>query len=206
MHHCKALSSTGYLVLIFGCILAFLSCNAHSQQVYTAQLWPISGKLNQKTILSLLQATDGTLWIATLAGIDRYNGVDLYEYRIHKPQEGHIASSQILGIMESTSGEIYAATTDAGLLLFRESENRLQINNFVSAASLKAACGGSSAGSMRAICSKDEGFCLLFCRNKKVGIQFYENARFRALNIALMEATVISLSRPTPKKLSSFSV
>lgn len=112
--------------MIIGCILAFLSCKAHSQQVYAAQLWPISEKLNQKTILSVLQATDGALWVATLAGIDRYNGVDLYEYRIHKPQEGHIASSQILEIMESTSGEIYAATTDAGLLLFRERENRFE--------------------------------------------------------------------------------
>ena len=114
----------GYLVLVLGYILSFLSFNTHSQQAYTALLWPISEKLGQQTILSVLQAADGTLWIATLAGIDRYNGVDLYEYRIHKPQEGHIPSSQILEIMESTSGEIYAATTDSGLLLFRERENR----------------------------------------------------------------------------------
>ena len=126
MHHCKALSSTGSLVFVLSCILCLLSSNAHSQPAYTAQLWPISDKLSQQTIYSVLQATDGTLWIATLAGIDRYNGVDFYEYRTHKMQEGHISSSQIFKLMESSSGEIYAATIDSGLLLFRESENRFE--------------------------------------------------------------------------------
>ncbi len=76
--------------------------------------------------MSVLHATDGTLWMATLAGVDRYNGISVLEYRTNKPQKEHLPSSSILKILESKFGEIYVATADSGLLCFSEKENRFE--------------------------------------------------------------------------------
>ncbi|MCP5130149.1 MAG: hypothetical protein H6985_11265 [Pseudomonadales bacterium] len=82
--------------------------------------------MSQESILSVLQASDGTLWIANLAGVSRYQGGNLTMYRPQNSNGEYIASSSIVTILESIRGTIFVATKDAGLLIFDESENRFQ--------------------------------------------------------------------------------
>ena len=109
--------------------LSILLLLAHSPRAaaepgYAVRPWPLTQRLNQQTILSVVHAEDGTLWIATLSGIDRFDGSSFTKYRPHKLDNGYIASSSIVCILESLDGRIFAATKDAGLLLFDEESNQ----------------------------------------------------------------------------------
>ena len=110
----------------FFSILALLlfSAQVFSQSAHLIKPWPLSQILVQKTILSVVQSKDGTLWIATLAGVDRYNGSEIVKYRPSLPQEGHIQSSSVKEIIETIDGAIFVASPDAGLLAFDEKSNR----------------------------------------------------------------------------------
>ena len=105
-------------------MLALYSLDSFSRNSYAVKPWPLSQMLNQETILSIVQSYDGTLWIGTLAGVDRYNGNEFELFRPNFSQEGHIASASIVKIVETNDGEIFVATADAGLLAFDEASNR----------------------------------------------------------------------------------
>jgi len=92
--------------------------------------------LSQKTILSIVHSQDGTLWIGTLAGVDRYNGSEFSKYRPNFTQEGHIKSSSIVEIIETTTGGIFVATPDAGLLIYDEDSDRFLTESWITEAKL----------------------------------------------------------------------
>jgi ligand-binding sensor domain-containing protein/two-component sensor histidine kinase len=85
--------------------------------------WPLSGKLRQSTVTSIVYATDGALWITTLAGVTRYDGIDFFDYYPHRSKEGFIASSNIVRVLKGKNGQIFAASKDAGLLQFDQNSN-----------------------------------------------------------------------------------
>ena len=108
-------SCAAFIVVV---ILLVHSQPATSSPKYSAGLWPLSQQLTQETILSVLQAHDGTLWIATLAGVIRFDGTRLVTYKPRAETKGSIASSNILELLETSDHRIVVATKDAGLLLF----------------------------------------------------------------------------------------
>ncbi|RLA49735.1 MAG: hypothetical protein DRR42_15040, partial [Gammaproteobacteria bacterium] len=90
---------------------------------FTVSLWPISARLSQRTVRSTIHGKDGILWIAALDGINRFDGNEIFEYRNYKSEEGFIESSNILAILEGDFGEIFAATRDAGILVYDDLSN-----------------------------------------------------------------------------------
>lgn len=109
--------------VILASLLATHSQYIFSKNEFSVRHWPLSRKLTQETILSVVHAADGRLWIATLAGIDRFDGNSFTKYRPHKIEGRFIASSSIVTILESVDGRIFVATKDAGLLVFDETSN-----------------------------------------------------------------------------------
>lgn len=91
---------------------------ARSDITYTVRPWPLSQQLTQETILSVKHTDGGSLWIATLAGVDRFDGNNLTRYRPSTPDNTFIASANIFEILETSDGQILVVTKDAGLLVY----------------------------------------------------------------------------------------
>jgi len=127
---CSARSSSVKLELLYfatkllaAIALAANTAIAADNSPYSISKWPMSPKLSQETIIDTLTSTDGTLWIATLDGISRFDGSELYDYRPYKDGPGFIASSNILDIFEAGRSEIIVVSRDAGLLMFNGENN-----------------------------------------------------------------------------------
>jgi ligand-binding sensor domain-containing protein/two-component sensor histidine kinase len=91
---------------------------SHSDIIYTVKRWPLSQQLSQETILSIKHTDSGSLWIATLAGVDRFDGNSFTRYRPSTPDEAFIASANIFEILETLDRQILVVTKDAGLLIY----------------------------------------------------------------------------------------
>jgi two-component sensor histidine kinase/ligand-binding sensor domain-containing protein len=74
-------------------------------------------------VINLIKGSDGALWIVTLAGVTRFDGVNFFDYDPQKLQDGYIVSSNIFKIIEDSNGLIFAASRDAGLLQFDPHSN-----------------------------------------------------------------------------------
>ena len=91
---------------------------AASESTYTIVPWPLSNQLTQQTILSILHIENGSLWIATLAGVDRFDGNDFTRYRPNRPNDEFIASANILELQKTSNDRILVVTKDAGVLAY----------------------------------------------------------------------------------------
>ncbi|MFC1579168.1 triple tyrosine motif-containing protein [Pseudomonadota bacterium] len=102
--------------------LAFTSAlyngKLQSSSSYIVRPWPLSQQLAQETIVSILHTNKGSLWIATLAGIDRFDGTGFTQYRPNRPENGFIASANIFELLKTSSEKILAVTKDAGVLAY----------------------------------------------------------------------------------------
>ena len=105
---------------IFSIILctAFYSQLSQSDITYTIKRWPLSQQLAQETILSIKHTNSGSLWIATLAGVDRFDGNSFTRYRPSTPDDAFIASANVFEIVETSDRQILVVTKDAGLLIY----------------------------------------------------------------------------------------
>ena len=104
-----------FLLYLLTCLNTPVQAGQNSK--FSISLWPISERLSQGTIRSTIDGKDGMLWIAALDGINRYDGNNIFEFRTYKTNEGFIESSNMLAIIEGVSGEIFASTRDAGILV-----------------------------------------------------------------------------------------
>ena len=94
---------------------------------HSLALWPMNSSLSQSTIISILNGRDGLLWIATLDGVTRFDGRSFFNFRTYKSGPGFIASTNIVKILDDRSGNIFAATRDAGLLAYNPDTNEFSI-------------------------------------------------------------------------------
>ena len=105
-------------IFIINLCTFFCSQLSHSDITYTVKRWPLSQQLSQETIISIKHTDSGSLWIATLAGVDRFDGNSFTRYRPSTPDETFIASSNIFEILETLDRQILVVTKDAGLLIY----------------------------------------------------------------------------------------
>ena len=68
--------------ILFLCILQFLICNLHPVFAQTLNLnqFGIEEGLPQSSIYSMLQDKDGNIWIGTMNGVSKYNGLSFETY------------------------------------------------------------------------------------------------------------------------------
>ncbi|MEH6569656.1 MAG: triple tyrosine motif-containing protein [Halioglobus sp.] len=78
----------------------------------------ISNDLSQSTILEILHAKSGDLWLRTLHGLSRFNGNRIIDYRPTYSGRYFIDSVNISEIVEGPTGDILVATQDHGILRY----------------------------------------------------------------------------------------
>src|SRR6185503_11641705 len=80
--------------------------------------------LSQSTVMSILQDSQGFLWLATESGLDRYDGYSIREYRRDRGNEFGLANDFVWSIAEDSRGDLWLATYGGGLARWDRSEDR----------------------------------------------------------------------------------
>jgi signal transduction histidine kinase/ligand-binding sensor domain-containing protein/CheY-like chemotaxis protein/HPt (histidine-containing phosphotransfer) domain-containing protein len=107
---------------------AFLACSAltaigaaygaapvpDARPIYFEHLTMRDG-LSQSTVMSILQDSEGYLWLATESGLDRYDGYSIRAYRRERGNEQGLASDFIWTIAEDARGDLWLATVGGGV-------------------------------------------------------------------------------------------
>ena len=88
-------------------------CNAFllQGQLQLNQISHING-LSQNTVNSIIQDTDGFLWIATYNGINKYDGYSMGHYDI---SSRNLSSNLIHNLFKDNYGNIWAGTPESGI-------------------------------------------------------------------------------------------
>lgn len=113
---------------ILGCVTAFaagLTCMAGSSIFASAESSPspyVVTVYNEKNGLptgeanTVLQTSDGYIWIGSYGGLVRYDGSQFRNYSV----EGKISSSSIRSLFEDSIGRLWIGTNDAGVVVMQD--------------------------------------------------------------------------------------
>jgi ligand-binding sensor domain-containing protein len=71
--------------------------------------------LSQSTVMSILQDSQGFLWLATESGLDRYDGYSIREYRRERGNKNGLASDYVWKVAEDARGDLWLATSGGGV-------------------------------------------------------------------------------------------
>lgn len=82
--------------------------------------------LSQSDVTSILQDSEGYLWLATESGLNRYDGHSIREYRRKRGHEHGLASDYIWTIAEDARGDLWLATVGGGVARWDRRSDRFQ--------------------------------------------------------------------------------
>src|SRR5215813_9403696 len=71
--------------------------------------------LSQSTVMSILQDSQGYLWLATESGLNRYDGYSIREYRRERGAAGTLPNDYIWAIAEDRQTNLWLATYGGGV-------------------------------------------------------------------------------------------
>lgn len=137
------------LVLLV-CTLAWFGCgvaralNPHKPlNHYSLQMWSTDNGLPQNSVHSILQTSDGFLWLGTEGGLARFDG---YQFRIFDRQSTPaLPGDDIRCLLEDKSGALWVGTASG---LARLKDNRIQTFSGAS---------GPPAGAVRSLLETNDG-------------------------------------------------
>ena len=105
------------LIALSGFLIAERSAYADSPG-YRFDSWTSGSGLPQNSVYSILQTSDGYLWITTLDGLVRYDGV---RFRIfNKTNSKGIRSNRFTKLFEDRDKNLWICTEDGGLTRYRD--------------------------------------------------------------------------------------
>lgn len=79
---------------------------------YLIRTWTVQSGLPLNTITSLAQTQDGYVWVGTLAGLSRFDGIG---FETFTKQNSPLTSDRITSLYEDTSGVLWIGTEGGGL-------------------------------------------------------------------------------------------
>jgi ligand-binding sensor domain-containing protein len=97
-------------------LLEFLPANLLARAgwgPYRIDSWQVDDGLPQSSVLSIVQARDGYLWLGTFGGLVRFDGV---QFRVFTPNNsGRLPSSRILSLFEDSRSQLWIGTEEGFL-------------------------------------------------------------------------------------------
>ncbi len=87
---------------------------------YSSNVWTVENGLPQNIIRGIVQAPDGYLWIATLDGLARFDGVRFTVF--NKSNTPGIASNRFRSIVVGRDGDLWLDTESGGLTRYHHGE------------------------------------------------------------------------------------
>ncbi len=96
-------------------VILFLINSAFFPQVNIHKIFTTSDGLIQNQINTIYQDSFGYLWLATLGGVSRWDGVNFENYTVNNG----LASSIVMDIIEGNDSTIYFATYGSGITTYK---------------------------------------------------------------------------------------
>jgi signal transduction histidine kinase/ligand-binding sensor domain-containing protein/CheY-like chemotaxis protein len=82
--------------------------------------------LSMSTINSILQDSQGYVWLATEAGLNRYDGYTVRQFRRERGNEHALASDYVWSIAEDSHGDLWLATDGGGVARWERATETFQ--------------------------------------------------------------------------------
>jgi signal transduction histidine kinase/ligand-binding sensor domain-containing protein/CheY-like chemotaxis protein len=82
--------------------------------------------LSMSTVNSILQDSQGYVWLATEAGLNRYDGYTIRQFRRERGNEHGLASDYVWSIAEDARGDIWLATDGGGVARWERRTEKFQ--------------------------------------------------------------------------------
>lgn len=82
--------------------------------------------LSSARIYTIVEHTDGSMWIGTKSGVDRYDGHDVHNYRFSETERYSDASGRIIKVVRGTHGSLYAYDNKGTILLYNAALDRFR--------------------------------------------------------------------------------
>ncbi|MEI6646053.1 MAG: two-component regulator propeller domain-containing protein [bacterium] len=98
-------------VLIFAWVGISVACFGVSSD-YLTDVWQAENGLPQNTVTCITQTRDGYLWLGTLNGVARFDGVRFVVFGAHNTPE--LKSNRILALLEDRQGGLWIGTEGGG--------------------------------------------------------------------------------------------
>lgn len=104
--------------LVFAmCVIPFTEAKAHGQDApYVATLYNERNGLPTGEANTIIQTSDGYIWIGSYGGLIRYDGTEFRNYSV----ERKIESSSIRALFEDSKGRLWIGTNDAGVVVMED--------------------------------------------------------------------------------------
>ena len=100
--------------LFLGFYLCFCFTAAKAQ--YRIDQWTADGGLPQNSVYGIVQTGDGYLWLATVDGLARFDGVRFTVF--NKSNSPGIVNNRFISLFETAGGDLWAGTEESGAARF----------------------------------------------------------------------------------------
>jgi ligand-binding sensor domain-containing protein/signal transduction histidine kinase len=104
-------------IACLGLLLLVLLTN-RAQAQYHFEAWTTESGLPHNTIKTILQTRDGYLWLASLDGLVRYDGMRFTVF--NTGNSPGLKSNRLTSLFEDQSGLLWIGTEDSGLVTYRD--------------------------------------------------------------------------------------
>src|SRR6185503_19534813 len=113
--NCPAIAAALLLVCGFFCGIASASeFFPASPSPFVTDVWKTADKLPDDTVVSMIQSRDGYLWVGTLHGLARFDGLNFTSF-----DNKDFAGSRILGLFEDSQTNLWVCTDNKGIWAFK---------------------------------------------------------------------------------------
>ena len=94
------------------------SCAAAAQAQYRINHWTADDGLPQNSVYGIVQTDDGYLWMATLDGLARFDGVRFTVF--NKSNSPGIVNNRFLSLFKDARGDLWAGTEASGIVRYHD--------------------------------------------------------------------------------------
>ncbi|HWY78340.1 MAG TPA: two-component regulator propeller domain-containing protein, partial [Verrucomicrobiae bacterium] len=115
----RALSYTRARVWLGACLLfaaSAISASAAGAK-YTVDVWGTDKGLPEGAVISMVQTRDGYLWLGTLKGLARFDGIHFTVFNERNTPE--LNAGEIVHLFEDSEGNLWVGTQSAGVVLVK---------------------------------------------------------------------------------------
>src|SRR6185503_18715528 len=114
LKNCRAIAAAWLLVCgFFSGVVNASQTKVFSDSHFVTDVWETADKLPDDTVVSLLQSRDGYLWVGTLHGLARFDGLNFTPF-----DDKDLARSRILYLFEDSRSNLWVGTDNNGVWMF----------------------------------------------------------------------------------------
>ncbi|HWC60036.1 MAG TPA: two-component regulator propeller domain-containing protein [Verrucomicrobiae bacterium] len=117
LKNCRAIAAVLWVMCGFFSVLAVASETKISPgSPFVTDVWETADKLPDDTVVSVIQSRDGYLWVGTLHGLARFDGLRFTSF-----DDKDLAGSRILYLFEDSHTNLWVGTDNTGIWIFKRS-------------------------------------------------------------------------------------